>query len=191
MGISEREYRAILAGNPELVVADDPGAVTAAQLEKAVGKGAPVPTEHEEQVALFQWADKSVGVIEYRVVKIAVWTCERAEHGGELLARSILEPNDRSHLRHLRVMAEGHIREDAQIQIDRRQESLPRVDVQEIADERGIPPEAVGEGIVLESLLLQIEQEGSGIQVQFQVAGGGGGRSLVVSGRSCHLERGE
>lgn len=146
---------------------------------------------HEDLGALFQWADKSVGVIEYRVVKIAVWTCERAEHGGELLARSILEPNDRSHLRHLRVMAEGHIREDAQIQIDRRQESLPRVDVQEIADERGIPPEAVGEGIVLESLLLQIEQEGSGIQVQFQVAGGGGGRSLVVSGRSCHLERGE
>ena len=35
MGISEREYRAMLAGNPELVVADDPGAVTAAQLERA------------------------------------------------------------------------------------------------------------------------------------------------------------
>ena len=61
MGISEREYRAILAGNPELVVADDPGAVTAAQLEKAVGKGAPVPTEHEEQVALFQWAEANEG----------------------------------------------------------------------------------------------------------------------------------
>lgn len=63
MGISEREYRAILAGNPELVVADDPGAVTAAQLGKAVGKGAPVPTEHEEQVALFQWAEANEGAM--------------------------------------------------------------------------------------------------------------------------------
>lgn len=55
MGISEREYRAMLAGNPELV-ADDPGVVTAAQLERAVMQGSRTPTEHDEQVALFQWA---------------------------------------------------------------------------------------------------------------------------------------
>jgi hypothetical protein len=61
MGISEREYRAMLAGNPELVVADDPGAVTAAQLERAVATAKPVPTEHEEQVALFQWAEANEG----------------------------------------------------------------------------------------------------------------------------------
>ncbi len=56
MGISEREYRSMLAGNPELV-ADDPGAVTAAQLEQAVMQASRTPTEHEEQVALFQWAE--------------------------------------------------------------------------------------------------------------------------------------
>ena len=55
MGISENEYRAMLAGNPELV-ADDPGVVTAAQLERAVMQGSRTPTEHDEQVALFQWA---------------------------------------------------------------------------------------------------------------------------------------
>jgi hypothetical protein len=55
MGISESEYRAMLAGNPELV-ADDPGVVTAAQLERAVMQGSRTPTEHDEQVALFQWA---------------------------------------------------------------------------------------------------------------------------------------
>ncbi len=56
MGISESEYRAMLAGNPELV-ADDPGVVTAAQLERAVMQGSRTPTEHDEQVALFQWAE--------------------------------------------------------------------------------------------------------------------------------------
>lgn len=55
MGISESEYRAMLAGNPELV-ADDPGVVTAARLERAVMQGSRTPTEHDEQVALFQWA---------------------------------------------------------------------------------------------------------------------------------------
>ena len=63
MSISEREYRAMLAGNPELVVADDPGAVTAAQLERAVAHAKPTPTEHEEQVALFRWAAANEGAM--------------------------------------------------------------------------------------------------------------------------------
>jgi very-short-patch-repair endonuclease len=43
MGISEREYKAMLAGNPELVVADDPGAATAAQLEQMLARGGATP----------------------------------------------------------------------------------------------------------------------------------------------------
>jgi hypothetical protein len=61
MGISEREYKAMLAGNPELVVADDPGAVTPAQLVQLVRPAAPAPTEHEEQAALFAWAAANEG----------------------------------------------------------------------------------------------------------------------------------
>jgi hypothetical protein len=55
MGITEREYRQMLAGNPDLAVADDPGKETLAQLEAALHP-AKAPTEHEEQCALFAWA---------------------------------------------------------------------------------------------------------------------------------------
>lgn len=54
MGITEKEFREMLAGNPDLrAVADagDLGAAATLQLERACA-----PTEHEEQVALFAWA---------------------------------------------------------------------------------------------------------------------------------------
>lgn len=54
MGITEKEFREMLAGNPDLrAVADagDLGASATLQLERACA-----PTEHEEQVALFAWA---------------------------------------------------------------------------------------------------------------------------------------
>lgn len=77
MSISEREYRAMLAGNDQLAVAADPGRVVIdyAALRQAGDLGAAteralagiacggVPTEHEEQVALFQWAAANEGAM--------------------------------------------------------------------------------------------------------------------------------
>ena len=65
MGISESEYRAMLANNDQLIIKDD-GTHKAAVRGKAktplvacshLSGPAIVPTEHEEQVALFQWAE--------------------------------------------------------------------------------------------------------------------------------------
>ena len=66
MGISESEYRAMLANNDQLSVKDD----GTPRLGKAktplvacshFSGPVIVPTEHEEQVALFQWAEAHEG----------------------------------------------------------------------------------------------------------------------------------
>ncbi len=61
MGISESEYRAMLAGNDQLSVKDDgtprQGKAKTPLVACSHFSGPViVPTEHEEQVALFQWA---------------------------------------------------------------------------------------------------------------------------------------
>jgi hypothetical protein len=71
MGISESEYRAMLANNDQLIIKDD-GTHKAAVRGKAktplvacshLSGPAIVPTEHEEQVALFQWAEAHEGAM--------------------------------------------------------------------------------------------------------------------------------
>lgn len=68
MGISESEYRAMLANNDQLSVKDD----GTPRLGKAktplvacshFSGPVIVPTEHEEQVALFQWAEANEGTM--------------------------------------------------------------------------------------------------------------------------------
>lgn len=54
--MSDRELQQLLAANPDLVVADDPGAATAAQLARVIAPPARAPSEHDEQAALFAWA---------------------------------------------------------------------------------------------------------------------------------------
>lgn len=80
MGISEREYRAMLAGNDQLRVKDD-GAPRNERTGKAktplvacshFSAPAPVPTEHEEQVALFQWAEANEGAMPELALLFAV-----------------------------------------------------------------------------------------------------------------------
>ena len=70
MGISEKQYQAMLKSNDQVGVISDPGKVTidygqvqrqAGALGQATAQALatplPAPTEHAEQVALFQWAD--------------------------------------------------------------------------------------------------------------------------------------
>ena len=63
MGISEREYRAMLRrnGGPDgIAVINDPRATVSlpgASVSGITTDVVAVPTEHEEQVALFQWAE--------------------------------------------------------------------------------------------------------------------------------------
>ena len=70
MGISEREYQEMLKRNEQLRVADDgrpsaPAAHPAAyRLTEVKLHADPAPTEHDEQCALFAWADANEGAHE-------------------------------------------------------------------------------------------------------------------------------
>ena len=68
MGISESEYRAMLANNDQLSVKDDgtprQGKAKTPLVACSHFSGPViVPTEHEEQVALFQWAEANEGTM--------------------------------------------------------------------------------------------------------------------------------
>jgi len=68
MGISEREYQEMLRrnGGPDgIAVINDPRRTVGQPRASVSGitTTAPVPTEHEEQVALFQWAEANEGTM--------------------------------------------------------------------------------------------------------------------------------
>ena len=79
MGISEREYQEMLRRNNELRVADDgrPSAPAhqphaAYRLTEVKLHADPAPSEHEEQCALFAWADAAVVALPELMLMFAV-----------------------------------------------------------------------------------------------------------------------
>ena len=77
MGISESEYRAMLANNDQLSVKDDgtprQGKAKTPLVACSHFSGPViVPTEHEEQVALFQWAEANEGAVPELALLFAV-----------------------------------------------------------------------------------------------------------------------
>lgn len=63
-------------------------------------------------------------------------------------------------------MAEGHIGEDAEFSFQRWEQALIDRSVYQVADQRRVPTQPVGEGIVFEALFFKIEQESRGLKPQ-------------------------
>lgn len=56
-------------------------------------------------------------------------------------------------------MPERLVGEDADLRFERGEQPLVERGVDQVADQRRIPAQSVGKGIVLQALLLQVEQE--------------------------------
>jgi hypothetical protein len=84
---------------------------------------------------------------------------KRAGDSRNLLDRLIGQADDGPDLGELRVMAERHVREEAQLGFQTGKQLPVEGCVDEVADQRRVAPQSVGKGIVFQALLLQIEQE--------------------------------
>lgn len=110
--------------------------------------------------------EEAVAIVEDCVVKFPVPGAQRADEACHLIGGSVCQAQDGTNLRNFCVVAERHIGEDADLRFERRQQPFVERGVDEIADQRRIASQSVGEGVVFQALLFEVEHEGGGGEAQ-------------------------
>ena len=117
--------------------------------------------------------EEAVAVVEHSVVKVPMWGSDRADHGGNVLDRLIGQAKDRPDLGNLGIVTERHAGKHAEFGFQRREQALIDRGVHQIADQRRIPAQSIGKGIVFQALFLEIERKGGSGEAHVERIGSG------------------